>query len=281
MLRSHYNYTGQRYSVAITRELYWRNILDRFSQEYLQNCRYHPENEPLCPIFRLEDIVHYTNDSFERMAVKGGIIGFHIDWNCDLDYGVEACLPRYFFRRLDSEDDKIAKGWNFRTAYYYYDQNGTFHRDLAKYWGIRFVFLVAGKAGKFSTVHFILHVGSSLGLLGLASAMCEIFLSYHRSRRVNDLKFEYLAKKKPMKAQRRYSNMSAPQLQWDVINQNGHGTYAPDHRLQVRSASASPNRIRHTSVTPVLDRRIVRRSYGSKKSMFSLGNRNGGNPVWI
>ena len=43
-------------------------------------------------------------------------------------------------------------------------------RDLIKFWGVRFVFLVNGQAGKFCLVNFFMHIGSSIGLFGIVSA---------------------------------------------------------------------------------------------------------------
>ncbi|GAU94607.1 hypothetical protein RvY_06346-1 [Ramazzottius varieornatus] len=47
-----------------------RNILKHFSQEYLQSCRFHPEKDPICPIFNLLDIVRFANESMETLAIR-------------------------------------------------------------------------------------------------------------------------------------------------------------------------------------------------------------------
>ncbi|XP_055338957.1 P2X purinoceptor 4-like [Paramacrobiotus metropolitanus] len=153
-----------------------RNILDSINQTYLQSCRYDPHTDPLCPVFSVAKIVQQANVSLSEIAVRGGIIGFDISWNCDFDYDEEYCVPHYSFRRLDNKDDKVAKGWNFRHAYYYYDASGIQRRDLVKLWGIRFVFNVNGRAYKFSPVNFAMNLGSGLGLLGIASVVCEFVL---------------------------------------------------------------------------------------------------------
>ncbi|OWA51563.1 P2X purinoceptor 4 [Hypsibius exemplaris] len=183
-----------------------RNILDNFSENYLTTCRYHPQNDRLCPVFALRDLVTFAGESLEEMAVKGGIIGFNIDWDCDLDYGEENCLPHYSFRRLDNRGDKVASGWNFRHAFYYYDFDGFNRRDLVKYWGIRFVFLVSGRAGMFYPVNFILHVGSSVGLFSCASVICEFILAIaYRSDMLATAKFVNLEK---LKKSRRSSSIN-------------------------------------------------------------------------
>jgi hypothetical protein len=48
---------------------------------------------------------------------QGGIIGFNILWNCNLDVDEERCIPRYSFKRLDNEQDIVAAGWNFRRVF--------------------------------------------------------------------------------------------------------------------------------------------------------------------
>ncbi|OQV12381.1 P2X purinoceptor 4 [Hypsibius exemplaris] len=153
-----------------------RNILETVNQTYLHDCRFHPTTDPLCPIFSISDIVEFAQEDITQIAVRGGIIGFNIDWDCDLDFDVKYCVPQYSFRRLDNKNDKIAKGWNFRHAYYHFDPSGKSRRDLVKLWGIRFVFNVNGRAGKFSAVNFAMNLGSGLGLLGIASLICEFVL---------------------------------------------------------------------------------------------------------
>ena len=51
-------------------------------------CLYQRGDPPgkLCNIFRLGDIVRYAGGNISRLAVKGGVIGIDITWNCDLDW---------------------------------------------------------------------------------------------------------------------------------------------------------------------------------------------------
>ena len=93
-----------------------RNILDAFAKNtsYLSSCLYHPLHDPFCPIFRLGDIIALAQENYSAIAVKGAVIGFVIEWDCNLDLSVEYCLPKYSFRRIDNAEDVVAKGWNFR-----------------------------------------------------------------------------------------------------------------------------------------------------------------------
>lgn len=45
-----------------------RNILPKMSDTYLKNC--HRENDTLCPIFRLGDMVREAGENFQEMAVE-------------------------------------------------------------------------------------------------------------------------------------------------------------------------------------------------------------------
>ena len=45
---------------------------------------------------------------------QGGVIAINIHWDCNLDFDISNCRPKYSFSRLDDPEAKIAKGWNFR-----------------------------------------------------------------------------------------------------------------------------------------------------------------------
>lgn len=36
----------------------------------IRNCKFHPENNPFCPIFRVGDVLNYTGQSVEGLAAK-------------------------------------------------------------------------------------------------------------------------------------------------------------------------------------------------------------------
>uniref|UniRef100_A0A8D0KXR3 Purinergic receptor P2X 7 n=1 Tax=Strix occidentalis caurina TaxID=311401 RepID=A0A8D0KXR3_STROC len=106
------------------------------------SCTYNKITSPLCPIFRLGDILQEAKENFSEMAVKGGIIAIEINWDCNLDRWFYDCHPEYGFRRLD--DKKIKPGFQFRYAKYYKLPNGKEQRTLFKVYGIRFDVLVFG-----------------------------------------------------------------------------------------------------------------------------------------
>lgn len=49
---------------------------------------------------------------------QGGVIGILIKWDCNLDWLMRRCLPRYSFRRLDEKESNrtLYPGLNFRWA---------------------------------------------------------------------------------------------------------------------------------------------------------------------
>ncbi|XP_064425012.1 P2X purinoceptor 5 [Latimeria chalumnae] len=147
---------------------------------YLKSCQFNTEENLYCPIFRLGDIVSLAGSNFQEMAVKGGVIGIKIEWNCDLDKRPSYCKPEYSYTRLDkrNKEDTLTSGYNFRFASYYQDANGTDYRTLTKAYGIRFDIIVNGKAGKFNIVPTMINIGSGLALLGAGAFFCDLVLLY-------------------------------------------------------------------------------------------------------
>ncbi|XP_075417290.1 P2X purinoceptor 5 isoform X2 [Tenrec ecaudatus] len=126
------------------------NVLNTQNTSFLKTCKFDLSNL-YCPIFQLGSIVHWAGSSFQEMALKGGVIGIQIEWNCDLDKAASECNPHYSFSRLDSKNAKqsVSSGYNFRFAKYYRDANGVEFRTLMKAYGIRFDVMVNGKGAFF------------------------------------------------------------------------------------------------------------------------------------
>uniref|UniRef100_A0A8C2XAJ4 P2X purinoceptor n=1 Tax=Cyclopterus lumpus TaxID=8103 RepID=A0A8C2XAJ4_CYCLU len=149
-----------------------RNILPDMNDGYLRSCR--RDQDPLCPIFRLGDVVREAGEKFSEMAVEGGVIGILIEWDCNLDRFMQRCLPRYSFRRLDEKESNrtLYPGLNFRFAKYS-SVNAVEQRTLYKAFGIRFDVLVFGQAGKFSFIQLVVYVGSTLSYFALTTVMID------------------------------------------------------------------------------------------------------------
>jgi len=151
-----------------------RNIIDKTNNKtYLQSCTYDSDN-PFCPIFKLKSIVEDSGEDYNKLATGGGVMGIIIHWDCNLDFNVKDCVPKYIFRRLDDPEAKIAAGWNFRYAHFYNDTT----RTLYKAYGILFMILVEGQGGKFDIKPLILNIASGLALLSIAVVVCDIIVLY-------------------------------------------------------------------------------------------------------
>ncbi|EOA95842.1 P2X purinoceptor 1, partial [Anas platyrhynchos] len=121
-----------------------RNLVESVTKDYLKKCTYHKVTDSLCPVFGLGYVVKESGQNFTVLAVKGGVVGITIDWNCDLDWPVRHCKPVYQFHGLYNDDSNVSPGFNFRYAKYY-KEDGTDKRTLYKVFGIRFDILVNGK----------------------------------------------------------------------------------------------------------------------------------------
>ncbi|XP_063754386.1 P2X purinoceptor 7 isoform X2 [Eleginops maclovinus] len=149
-----------------------RNILPNMNDAYLRSCQ--RGGDSLCPIFRLGDMVREAGEKFSEIAVEGGVIGILIKWDCNLDWLMHRCLPRYSFRRLDEKESNrtLYPGLNFRYAKYN-TVNGVEERMLYKAFGIRFDVMVFGQAGKFSFIQLIIYIGSTLSYYALTTLMID------------------------------------------------------------------------------------------------------------
>ncbi|XP_075760493.1 P2X purinoceptor 1 isoform X1 [Pelodiscus sinensis] len=159
-----------------------RNLVESITSSDLKKCTYHKIHDPLCPVFELGYIVKESGQDFRVLALKGGVVGITIDWNCDLDWPVTYCKPLYEFHGLYNDDNNVSPGFNFRYAKYYRD-NGTDYRTLYKVFGIRFDILVNGKAGKFDIIPTMTTIGSGIGIFGVASVVCDLVLLHFLPKR--------------------------------------------------------------------------------------------------
>ncbi|XP_067222509.1 P2X purinoceptor 4a-like [Chanodichthys erythropterus] len=154
-----------------------RNILPNMSRSYLDNCVFHRNKDPNCPIFRIKDIFEETREDFQTMAVHGGVMAVQIQWDCDLDKGL--CAPQYSFRRTDKKDPKSSETQvhNLRFAKYYKNSDGKDTRTLFKAYGIRFDVLVYGEAKQSDFLITIFNVGALLSYVKVVDFIIDkIFL---------------------------------------------------------------------------------------------------------
>ncbi|KAL0994774.1 hypothetical protein UPYG_G00127000 [Umbra pygmaea] len=165
-------------SYGVTRS----NLVEGIDSQYLKSCLYEQNNSPLCPIFRLGDIVKLSGFHFEHIAKEGGAIGIVIEWFCNLDYAESECRPSYSFHGLygdpgEKDAAKASVGYNFRYAQHYME-DGVEKRNLMKVFGIRFDIIVHSEARKFDIIPTLTAIGSGVGIFGVATVVCDLILLY-------------------------------------------------------------------------------------------------------
>ena len=73
---------------------------------------------------------------------------------------------------------------------------GVMYRTLVKAYGIKFIIVVSGRAGKFSTVPLLITIGSGIGLLSLATLAADYALmSLKKEKKDYESKIVYDSKK--------------------------------------------------------------------------------------
>ncbi|XP_016418792.1 P2X purinoceptor 1 isoform X4 [Sinocyclocheilus rhinocerous] len=197
--------TAENYTLFIKNSITFRqfnvvrsNLVESVNQSYINTCLYHPKTDPLCPIFRLGDIVERSGFSFSEIARVGGAIGVLIDWDCNLDLSIRHCKPKYEFYGLygtgknEDKEEKPSLGYNFRYAKYYVE-NGVEKRTLMKVFGVRIDIIVHGRAGKFDIIPTLTAIGSGVGIFGVATVVCDLLLLYFVPERdfYKNMKFKH------------------------------------------------------------------------------------------
>ncbi|XP_041657685.1 P2X purinoceptor 1 isoform X4 [Cheilinus undulatus] len=173
------------------------NLVEGIDAGYISNCLHDPEKAPLCPIFKLGDIVKLSGFNFETIARVGGAIGIVVDWTCNFDVDVRHCKPKYNFHGLygnPTETDKAraSVGYNFRFARHYLEDKIE-KRTLLKVFGIRIDIIVQSLARKFDIIPTLTAIGSGVGIFGVATVVCDLVLLYLLPKRefYKNMKFKY------------------------------------------------------------------------------------------
>uniref|UniRef100_A0A673Z2P2 P2X purinoceptor n=1 Tax=Salmo trutta TaxID=8032 RepID=A0A673Z2P2_SALTR len=172
------------------------NLVEGIDNQYIKSCVYDPTTSPLCPIFRLGDLVQLSGFNFATIAKMGGAIGIVIDWTCNLDYDQSECKPIYTFHGLygnpnETDMARASVGYNFRYAKHYMEDKQE-KRTLLKVFGIRFDIIVRSVARKFDIIPTLTAIGSGVGIFGVATVVCDLILLYLLPKRefYNNMKFK-------------------------------------------------------------------------------------------
>ncbi|KAF8567844.1 hypothetical protein P879_06827 [Paragonimus westermani] len=170
-----------------------RNILPWMTETYLKQCTYDPTHaqNKFCPVFRVGDMIRLAGVSAERLLYFGGVMAITIDWQCDLDWSHDYCLPSYEFRQLDYAGDQMRTvDWDKPALGEGFVQKVTVHKQqvldvggdqsrvVLHTTGIVFLIRATGVAGKFNLLQFTMRFGSGLALLGGATIVCDL-IAFH------------------------------------------------------------------------------------------------------
>ncbi|XP_020785901.1 P2X purinoceptor 1 isoform X3 [Boleophthalmus pectinirostris] len=173
------------------------NLVEGIDANYISKCLYDPDKAPLCPIFKMGDIVKLSGFNFETIAKVGGAIGIVIDWTCNFDVDKRKCKPEYSFHGLygnpdETDNARASVGYNFRYARHYFE-NGLQKRTLFKVFGIRIDIIVQSLARKFDIIPTLTAIGSGVGIFGVATVVCDLVLLYLLPKRefYKNMKFKY------------------------------------------------------------------------------------------
>jgi len=79
------------------------------------------------------------------------------------------------------EDSLIAKCYNYRYSHNYF-QNGVQKRQLIKAYGILFIITTDARAAAFNCVPVFLNLGSGLGILTVATIVCDVIIQCFYSK---------------------------------------------------------------------------------------------------
>ncbi|KAM9782335.1 P2X purinoceptor 1-like isoform 2-T2 [Syngnathus typhle] len=172
------------------------NLVDDGPNTKLSKCLYHKTHAPLCPIFRLGDLIEQSGFDFEIIARIGGAIGVVIEWSCNFDFDVKYCIPVYSFHGLygnleEKNKNRESVGYNFRHAIYYMAGKEQ-RRTLRKIFGIRIDIIVEALGRKFDVIPTLTAIGSGVGIFGVVTIVCDLVLLNLLPKRkfYKDMKFK-------------------------------------------------------------------------------------------
>jgi len=146
-------------------------------------------------LWTLNDLLASGGMRVEDIAKKGWDGRVDVQFDCDLDRGIESCAPKtpYMVRQVtDSETNTLSKGYNIRWVSAHnvgepapmqgvtYNQTGNSKdvRLLVKGYGPRIRFEVDGVGRKFDVLALSTTVGAGVAFLGIASLVVNAVMMY-------------------------------------------------------------------------------------------------------
>ena len=141
-------------------------------------CLYHPTDDPLCPRFRLDDIIKFTTKaggSYEQLAMYGAVILITIKWDCWMAGWLsskEKCSPVYSFERIDDDhfDSSIRKSiqYLYRKSFVRQipSEDGK-KRTTIRSFRMRFLVKVSASLSQYNFYNFVTSLSAYSGIFAL------------------------------------------------------------------------------------------------------------------
>lgn len=120
-------------------------------------------------LFSVRQIINMAGFTYDEIQDHGASIAMTADWKCDFDQADSKCRPTFSAERLDNAKSHFSSGFNFRDATYYIDGS----RDIHKRYGLKLTFRTSGDGRKFSIVPLLTALGAGVGLLAIATVVCD------------------------------------------------------------------------------------------------------------
>ena len=154
-------------------------------------------------LFSINDLISNATDGAitdaEQVAEEGAVIMVQSLWYCNFNRDSEGknCAPDFKIRRIDGQPNSISSGINYRTVTYDITKK---KRLLEKLIGIRVIFVIEGRGGKFDLMVLTTTFGAGLAYMGIATLIADIILQYflphskaydgHKHERIDDEELE-------------------------------------------------------------------------------------------
>jgi len=122
----------------------------------------------------IEDLLSQTQNeptTYDDVKADGAVISLIFKWACNVNY--KTCKDhRIIVKRLDPKSDPIAKGFNYKQAFYYYKGEELVRDEYTRY-GIRFLLSSEGEGRKPDVASTMMLVSSAIALLKIADAAAD------------------------------------------------------------------------------------------------------------
>lgn len=120
--------------------------------------------------FTIKEILSKAGTTYDEIKADGCVIAVKLKWSCPM--ASKKCPHELDVKRLDPKDDPVAKGFNFKQAFYYYKGEMLVRDEWTRY-GIRMLLSSEGEGRQTDLAQTMLLVSSALALIKIADAAAD------------------------------------------------------------------------------------------------------------